>query len=123
MTSTERLAVGPEMDAAVALALGWTVIDGYWVQPPGCRANLPLSENAPPSSTDGAAAGEVVECLRRRGWDVEIRAEARMPQPYLVSLIHPDDDTYSRGCRADTMPEAVCRVVLLAAEVLKGGGE
>ena len=119
MNEAVELPVGPELDAAVARALGWTQDEGFWVQPKGWRASFPLQGHAPRFSTDWGPAGEIVECLRRRGWEVDLHAfppGPNLPEGWRFQMSKGDIFHQDIG---DSMPEAVCRVVLLAANVLE----
>lgn len=121
MSETQELPVGPELDAAVARALGWTIYDGNAGTPPndwpgfvpngmgGPVYSIPLFSRAP------ANAWEVVEYLRRK-WNVSLDADAVTDWIMSISKPHPDGLFFIAS--APTMPEAVCRAVLAAREVL-----
>lgn len=126
MTTTD-LPAGPELDRAVAIALGYTVEDGpFDVSFAGVKRELALrykspnggwtlDECLPPFSTDHAALPEQFDWIKVRGWMEIIMGE----QPRWSATAHLDK---SLGvdplvdCRGDDLPLAVARLVLKVAE-------
>jgi hypothetical protein len=98
-------------------------MDGrFWRTPKGWPVGgADYSGSVPGFSTRDAAACIIVEHLRRRGWSLTIGADD-MPLPYWIKAETPDGlQRFESG--GDTMPEAMCRVVLAAQDALKGGAE
>jgi hypothetical protein len=113
-----------ELDVQVVEALGWTEVsiisggrDGYVVS--DVRGKMPDGRYgyAPHFSTDIAAAWELVEWMRREGWNItfQIRDAVISWPSFRISgyLVQPGGIKHISN-EGHTAPEAICRAFLAA---------
>lgn len=122
-----NLEPGPEMDAAVAKALGWSV-EFRCVNPPcptgaGLRPGGQKIETIPPFSTDWNAAMQAADMVVGRGEKfpadlIDLCCEEHEPQPPAYDEI-PNwevwffkDEILVANATAPTGPLAICRAIL-----------
>lgn len=110
---------GPELDAAVAKAIGWTLTDSHgWVElekPTGLLGPKVYGHNLPKFSTDANMALEAAESADHpfiffKGMDTK---------RWTVSFMLPREDGtlwFRRAVEGDTVPHALCLAILAAKE-------
>lgn len=111
---------GPELDRAVALALGYS-FDGFawWTHPDGNQTSV---DGLPHYSTDIAAAWLVVENLRDRwtkataGADGFTDFEHPFDDAVFFEMLHRNADRRWPWAFLYVTPEAICRAALAALE-------
>jgi hypothetical protein len=113
--NVKDLQAGPELDALVATqVVGWSGVTVHaWATtgiPPG-EGGLRGVE-IPRYSTDLAAAWEVVEFLRKEGFDFDCFCSSTKLQEGWSEAVF-TDQIDSVQAKAETLPLAICRAALL----------
>lgn len=111
--TTTRPAVGPELDAAVARALG----SGAYQTPVAAGMSL---RALPHYSTDLAAAGLILDRWRQAGICIDLYSDPGVEMRWGVELTlppFPSHTVISEDC--DTLPEAIARAALLVTEATR----
>jgi hypothetical protein len=114
-----RMAAGPEMDDAIARAMGWGYqprfdgdVDGYWLAPDGTRY---ISEELPGFSESWEGAGIVLEFMRQQHATPNLYAE--VPGDAWVCYLRKPEDWIQPwavyGTDPDSGPLAIGRAALL----------
>jgi hypothetical protein len=110
---------GRELDARVAIALfdfKGHPLDNHLISPSGMRvstsARIVRGRRVPDYSTDWAAAGEVLEKMREKGWISNLDQDPDGPWWAKFSRA-PSCDPMNYG---DTGPHAICLAALAACE-------
>ena len=119
----EQMQPGPELDAAVAAALGWTRVyvedeNRIWGCPPGLDVNG--ERRVPAYSTHIVVAWQVVERLSQKGWNWSLsrdcglcgETETKGDMSYRFVLAAPN--LPMAGFWAPTAPHAISLAALAA---------
>lgn len=110
---SEQLEAGPEMDAAVAAAFGWTREGRLWrTDRTGDHETFLCGDFSP--STDIADAFRVVDEMERRGWFTAMIGPIVSPEErYRFEFMR---EWNSCEARAQTRQLAICRSALAAVK-------
>ena len=115
---TDDLQPGPEADALVATAMGWTWQepspdgwDGHWVTPDG-----EIPEHPPAYTTSGDGMLEMLEWIAGKRWAVEVEMKRYDGKWYARVCPSITGDALGGYAIAGTAPLAVAKALLAAKE-------